>query len=91
MSKEERDHWLELHKDELEKEKRKELKKMMQDEESQDFLKELAAEVRKRKGAEAQAAIDEADAAQKAENERGRIEAEKKAKKEPIKSDQEAK
>ena len=91
MSKEERDHWLELHKDELEKEKRKELKKMMQDEESQDFLKELAAEVRKRKGAEAQAAIDEADAAQKAENERGRIEAEKKSKKEPIKSDQEAK
>ena len=80
MSKEERDHWLELHKEELEKEKKKELERMLQDDDSQSVLKEIAAEVRERKNAEAQAVIDEADAAQRAENERGRIEAEKKAK-----------
>ena len=80
MSGEEREFWLKLHKEELEKEKKKELERMLQDDDSQSVLKEIAAEVRERKNAEAQAVIDEADAAQRAENERGRIEAEKKAK-----------
>ena len=91
MSEEERNHWLELHKEELEKEKRKELEKMMQDEESQEELKKIAAGVRERQLSEANAAIDKADKEQRQENERGRIEAEKKAKEESTKPDEEAK
>jgi len=77
MSEEERKFWLEMHKDELEKEQQKELEKMMLDEESQAELRELADEVRARKLAEANAAIEAADEAQRAENERGQLEARK--------------
>ena len=91
MSEDERNHWLEMHKDELEKEKRKELEKMMQDEESQEELKKIAAGVRERKLSEANAAIDKTDREQRAENERGRIEAEKKSREEATKPEEEAK
>ena len=66
-----------MHKDELEKEQRKELERQMLDEESQSALRLLAEEIRSRKLAEANAAIREADEAARSENERGRLEAER--------------
>ena len=77
MSDEERRFWLEMHKEELDKEKRKELEEKMLDEESQSELSLLADETRNRKLAEASAAIEAADEAQRAENERGQLEARK--------------
>ena len=82
MSKEERDVWLEMHKDELEKEQQKELEEKMLDDKSQEELKKLAAEVRERKLKEAKEELGAADAAYKGENERAKKEredAEKKA------------
>jgi hypothetical protein len=77
MSEDERKFWLDMHKDELEKEQRKELERQMLDEESQSALRLLAEEIRSRKLAEANAAIREADEAARSENERGRLEAER--------------
>ena len=77
MSDEERRFWLEMHKEELEKEKRKELEEKMLDEESQAELSLLAEEARVRLLAGASAAIEAADEAQRAENERGQLEARK--------------
>jgi len=72
MSKEERELWLKMHKDELDKEKREELEEKMQDEESQEELKKIAAEVRERKLKEAQRELDKAEETYKGENERAK-------------------
>ena len=88
MSKEERNHWLEMHKDELDEEGKKselkELKEKMKskDEETQDALRKLAAEIRERKLKTAEAEIKEADEAAQAENENAKLKAEKAAKEE---------
>ena len=75
MSKEERNHWLEMHKDELDEANReaelKELKQKMKskDDESQSYLRELADEIRARKLKEAEAEIKAADEAAQTDNE----------------------
>ena len=61
MSEEERKFWLEMHMEELQEEQRKELEKKMLDPESQDMLRELIDDVRKRKQAEANAALEKAE------------------------------
>ena len=77
MSEEERRFWLEMHKDELEKDKQKELEEKMLDKDSQEELRQLAESIRDRKLAEANAAIDKADEAARQENERGQMDAKK--------------
>ena len=77
MSEEERKFWLDMHKDELEKEQRKELEEKMLDEDSQRELKALAEEIRLRKLAEAEEAINKAADESRQENERGQFEAKK--------------
>ena len=82
MSKEERDLWLEMHKEELSDEAEKEeLEKKMEDEGSdaptQEELKKLAASIREKKLAEAEQEIKSADKQMSAENERGKLDAEK--------------
>ena len=82
MSKEERDLWLEMHKEELSDEAEKEeLEKKMEDEGSdaptQEELKKLAASIREKKLAEAETEIKSADKQMSAENERGKLDAEK--------------
>ena len=82
MSKEERDLWLEMHKEELSDEAEKEeLEKKMEDEGSdaptQEELKKLAASIRAKKLAEAEQEIKSADKQMSAENERGKLDAEK--------------
>ena len=75
MSKEERKHWLEMHKDELDEADRddelKELKEKMKskDDETQEELRKLADEIRARKLKEAEAEIKAADEAAQADNE----------------------
>ena len=70
MSKAERDEWLEMHKEELDKEKREELEEKMQDEDSQEELKKIVAGVRERKLKEAEEALGAADEAYRGENAR---------------------
>ena len=88
MSKEERNHWLEMHKDELDgadrDEELKELKEKMKskDDETQEELRKLAADIRERKLKESEAKIKEADDAAQAENENAKLKAEKAAKEE---------
>ena len=88
MSKEERNHWLEMHKDELDEsgrdEELKELKEKMKskDDETQEELRKLAAQIRERKLVAAEAEIKEADEAAQAENENAKLKAEKAAKEE---------
>ena len=88
MDKAERDHWLEMHKDELDEEGRKEelkeLKEKMKskDDETQEALHKLAAEIRERKLVAAEAEIKEADEAAQSENENAKLLAEKAAKEE---------
>ena len=82
MSKEEREVWLKMHKEELEEEKQEELEEKMLDEKSQEELKKLAAEVRAKKLGAAEKVITEAEAETASENERGKLDAEKKAKEE---------
>ena len=79
MSKEEREMWLKMHKEELEDEAQDELEEKMLDEESQEELKKLAAEVRAKKLAEAEVEIKKMEAETAAENERGKLETAKKA------------
>ena len=85
MSKAERRHWLEMHKDELDEADRdeevKELKEKMEsrDDETQEALRKLAAEIRERKLKEAEAEIKEADDAAQAENEYQKLQDAKKA------------
>lgn len=80
MSKEERDLWLKMHKKELDDEAREDLEEKMLDKDSQEELKNLAAEIKAKKLGEANKAIDKAAAETAAENERGKLDAEKKAK-----------
>ena len=80
MSKEEREMWLKMHKEELEDEAQDELEEKMLDEESQEELKKLAAEVRAKKLAEAEVEIKKMEAETAAENERGKLDAEKRVK-----------
>ena len=80
MSKEEREMWLKMHKKELDEEKQDELEEKMLDEKSQEELKKLAAEVRAKKLGEAEKALKTADEEAAAENERGKLDAEKKGK-----------
>ena len=82
MSKEERDMWLKMHKKELDDEKQDELEEKMLDEKSQEELKKLAEKIRKEKLDKAEAAIKAAADAAAAENERGKLDAAKKAKEE---------
>ena len=88
MDKTERDHWLEIHKDELDdagrKEEYKDLKEKMksEDDEVQSGLRKLAAQIRERKLVAAEAEIKEADEAAHAENENAKLKAEKAAKEE---------
>ena len=84
MSKEERNHWLEMHKDELDEANReaelKELKQKMKskDDESQSYLRELADEIRARKLKEAEAEIKAADEAAQSDNEYKKLQEAKK-------------
>ena len=80
MSREERELWLKMHKDELDEEAQDELEEKMLDEKSQEELKKLAAQVRAKKLAEAEFEIKKAEAETAAENERGKLDAEKRAK-----------
>ena len=96
MSKEERNHWLEMHKDELDEsgrdEELKDLKEKMKskDDETQEELRKLAAQIRERKLVAAEAEIKEADEAAQAENENAKLKAEKAAKEEAAKAEPEA-
>ena len=80
MSKEERDLWLKMHKKELDEEKQEELEEKMLDKESQEELRKLAAQVKKQRLEAAEKEIKAAADEAAAENERGKLEAEKKAK-----------
>ena len=80
MSKQERELWLKMHKDELDDEKQDELEEKMLDPKSQEELKKLAAEIRAKKLGEAEKDLKKAEAETAAQNERGRLDAEKKAK-----------
>ena len=80
LSKEERDLWLKMHKDELDEEKQEELEEKMLDEKSQEELKKLAAEIKAKKLGAAEKEIKAAEKETAAENERGKLDAEKKAK-----------
>ena len=88
MDKAERDHWLEMHKDELDgadrDEEAKELKEKMRskDDETQEELRRLAADIRERKLKESESKIKEADDAAQAENENAKLKAEQAAKEE---------
>ena len=82
MSKEERELWLKMHKEELDDEAQDELEEKMLDEKSQEELKKLAAEIKAKKLGDAEKALKAAEDEAAAENERGRLDAEKKAKEE---------
>lgn len=82
MSKDEREMWLKMHKAELDAEAQDELEEKMLDENSQEELKKLAAQIRQEKLDKAEAAIKEAAAEAAAENERGKLDAAKKAEEE---------
>ena len=70
MSKDERELWLKMHKEELDEEKREELEEKMLDDKSQEELKKIAAEVRERKLREAEKEIGAAEEAYRGENAR---------------------
>ena len=82
MSKDEREMWLKMHKAELEEEAQDELEEKMLDEKSQEELKKLAAQIRKEKLDAAEKELKRAEAETAAENERGKLDAAKKAKEE---------
>ena len=73
LSKEEREVWLKMHKEELEEEKQEELEKMMLDEKSQDELKKLVDEIKKDKLGAAEKEIDAADKMMQSESERAKL------------------
>ena len=74
MSKEERELWLKMHKEELDDEAQDELEEKMLDEKSQEELRKLAEQVRAKKLAEADAEIKKVEEMTAAENERGKLE-----------------
>ena len=77
LSKEERDLWIKMHKEELDEEKQEELEEKMLDEKSQEELKKLAAEVRAKKLAAAEKEIKANEEIVHAENERAKLDAAK--------------
>jgi hypothetical protein len=81
LSKEEREVWLKMHKEELEEEEQEKLEEKMLDDKSQEELRQLVEKIKKEKLGSAQKEIDEADAMMRAENERSRLDAEKAARK----------
>ncbi len=91
MSKEERKHWLEMQKDELDAadrdEELKELKEKMKskDSETQEELRKLAADIRAKKLKEAEAEIKAADEAAQTDNEYKKLQDAKKESDEPEK------
>ena len=93
LSKEERDLWLKMHKEELEEEKQKELEEKMLDKESQEELKKLAEDIRAKKLAEAEKEIKANEELTHSDNERAKLDAEKaeKAKADDEKPEAEAK
>ena len=92
MSKEERNHWLEMQKEELDEadraEELKELKEKMKsrDDETQEELRKLAADIRERKLKESEAKIKEADEAAQTDNEYKKLQDAKKEADEPEKA-----
>ena len=82
MSAEERAQWLLLHKEELDKEAQEELEDKMLDAESQEELKKLAAQIREQKLDVAEKELKAAEDEAAAENERGKLDAAKKAEEE---------
>ena len=80
LSKEERDLWIKMHKEELDEEKQKELEEKLLDDESQEELKKLAAEVRAKKLAAAEREIKANEELTHAENERAKLDAEREGK-----------
>ena len=92
MSKEERKHWLEMQKEELDEadraEELKELKEKMKsrDDETQEELRKLAAEIRAKKLKEAEAEIKAADEAAQTDNEYKKLQDAKKEADEPEKA-----
>ena len=80
LSKEERDLWLKMHKEELEEEKQDELEEKMLDKDSQEELKKLAEQIKAKKLGAAEKEIKAAEKEVAAENERGKLDAEKRAK-----------
>ena len=80
MSKEEREMWLKMHKEELDEEKQEELEEKMLDEKSQEELKKLAAQIRAKKLGEAEKKLKQAEEGTAAQNERDKLDAAKKAK-----------
>ena len=82
MSVEERAQWLLMHKEELEKEAQEELEEKMLDEKSQEELKKLAEQIREQKLAVAEKELKAAAEESAAENERGKLDAAKKAEEE---------
>ena len=87
MSKDEREMWLKMHKKELDEEKQDELEEKMLDEKSQEELKKLASQIRKEKLGDAEKALKAAEDEAAAENERGKLDAAKKAKEEAKKGE----
>jgi hypothetical protein len=86
LSREEREVWLKMHKEELEEEQQEELEKKMLDKDSQEGLKKLVEEIKKDKLGSAQKEIDKAGEMTRAENERARLDKAKAEKaKEPVK------
>jgi type II secretory pathway component GspD/PulD (secretin) len=77
LSKEEREVWLKMHKEELEKEEQQELENKMLDKNSQEELKALVEKIKKDKLESAQKEIDKAEEMTRAENERAKLDAEK--------------
>ncbi|MBR5548949.1 MAG: hypothetical protein IKU71_04385 [Kiritimatiellae bacterium] len=92
MSKEERKHWLEMQKEELDEadraEELKELKEKMKsrDDETQEELRKLAADIRAKKLKEAEAEIKAADEAAQTDNEYKKLQDAKKEADEPEKA-----
>jgi hypothetical protein len=77
LSEEEREVWLKMHKEELEKEEQQELENKMLDKNSQEELKALVEKIKKDKLESAQKEIDKAEEMTRAENERAKLDAEK--------------
>ena len=85
LSKDERDLWLKMHKEELEEEQQEELEKKMLDKDSQEELKKLAEQIREKKLEDANKEIKKMEEMTAVENERGKLDAEKRAKVEEAK------
>ena len=69
MTKEEREFWIELHKDELEKEEKEAFEKQVEEQKEQKDLQEFVETLKKPKMEKAEQAIKEADKAAESENE----------------------